>query len=112
MKNHAFFSDIDWNQIATCTHQAHFVPRVKGNEDTSCIDKLFTREGLACFIKKMQIFFLLYPADYFNCFRGFMSTKSFCHAPCFLQAQGACSWVGSRVAYHSAGGPIRRMTIQ
>lgn len=46
MKNHAFFSDIDWNQIAACTHQAHFVPRVKGNEDTSCIDKLFTREGL------------------------------------------------------------------
>ncbi len=27
-------------------HEAVFKPKVKGAEDTSCIDKLFTREGL------------------------------------------------------------------
>ena len=46
IKQHEFFADIDWEAIRTRTHQAVYIPRVKGAEDTSCIDKLFTREGL------------------------------------------------------------------
>ena len=46
LKRHEFFADIDWDAVAQRTHQAVYVPKVKGAEDTSCIDKLFTREGL------------------------------------------------------------------
>lgn len=46
LKAHPFFKDINWEAIATKTHDTEYKPRVKGFEDTSCIDKLFTREGL------------------------------------------------------------------
>jgi len=46
IKQHEFFADIDWAAIRTRTHSAVYIPKVKGAEDTSCIDKLFTREGL------------------------------------------------------------------
>lgn len=46
IKDHAFFKDIDWNAIRTQTHEAIYKPKVKGPEDISCIDKLFTKEGL------------------------------------------------------------------
>lgn len=46
IKAHPFFADIDWNQIATMSHETEFKPKVKGTEDTSCIDTLFTKEGL------------------------------------------------------------------
>lgn len=47
IRAHPFFADLDWSQIKTRTHKAVFIPNVKGTEDTSCIDQLFTREGLA-----------------------------------------------------------------
>lgn len=47
MKKHAFFADIDWEDIQTKAHEMPYKPKVKGPEDTSCIDKLFTKEGLA-----------------------------------------------------------------
>lgn len=46
MKDHEFFKDIEWKEIAQQTHEAIFKPKVKGPEDISCIDKLFTKEGL------------------------------------------------------------------
>ena len=46
IKDHPFFEDIDWNKIKTKTFETAFQPKVKGPEDVSCIDKLFTREGL------------------------------------------------------------------
>ena len=46
IKEHPFFADIDWNAIAKKTHDTVYKPRVRGAEDTSCIDKLFTKEGL------------------------------------------------------------------
>lgn len=46
IKEHPFFADVDWNQIAKKTHETVYKPRVRGAEDTSCIDKLFTKEGL------------------------------------------------------------------
>lgn len=46
LKEHPFFSDIDWNAVATKSHETVYKPKVRGVEDTSCIDKLFTKEGL------------------------------------------------------------------
>ena len=46
IKEHPFFSDIDWNAITKKTHDSTYKPRVRGAKDTSCIDKLFTKEGL------------------------------------------------------------------
>ena len=47
LKKHAFFNDVDWTLIANREHEMPYKPKVKGPEDTSCIDKLFTKEGLA-----------------------------------------------------------------
>ena len=47
LKKHPFFSDIDWGMIQRKEHEMPYKPKVKGPEDTSCIDKLFTKEGLA-----------------------------------------------------------------
>ena len=46
LRAHPWFADIDWQQISTMTHEAYYKPSVKGAEDVSCIDKLFTKEGL------------------------------------------------------------------
>jgi serine/threonine protein kinase SCH9 len=46
LKAHPFFEGIDWDKVATMTYETAFKPKVKGDEDVSCIDKLFTREGL------------------------------------------------------------------
>ena len=46
IRAHPFFSSIDWSQVGTKTHESAFKPKVKGPEDVSCIDKLFTKEGL------------------------------------------------------------------
>lgn len=46
LKKHPFFAGIDWTQIRAKTHETVYRPKVKGVEDTSCIDKLFTREAL------------------------------------------------------------------
>jgi serine/threonine protein kinase len=46
IKKHPFFDGIDWNLVAQRQHETVFKPKVRGAEDTSCIDKLFTKEGL------------------------------------------------------------------
>ena len=46
LRAHPWFSDINWEKVGTMTHEAIFKPKVKGKEDVSCIDKLFTKEGL------------------------------------------------------------------
>ena len=46
LKEHPFFAEIDWVKIREKTYDTAFKPKVKGAEDVSCIDKLFTREGL------------------------------------------------------------------
>ena len=46
LKRHPFFEEINWDQIAKMEYETAFKPKVKGAEDVSCIDKLFTREGL------------------------------------------------------------------
>ena len=46
LKEHPFFEGIDWKRISEMTFETAFKPKVKGDEDVSCIDKLFTREGL------------------------------------------------------------------
>lgn len=46
IRAHPFFSDMEWDKIATMTHKTVYKPKVKGVEDTSCIDTLFTKEGL------------------------------------------------------------------
>lgn len=46
LRQHPWFSDINWEKVSTMTHEAIFKPKVKGAEDVSCIDKLFTKEGL------------------------------------------------------------------
>lgn len=46
IKAHPFFENINWDQIATKEFETAYKPKVKGLEDVSCIDKLFTREGL------------------------------------------------------------------
>jgi hypothetical protein len=47
IRAHPFFADLNWEQIKNRTHKAVFIPKVRGKEDTSCIDQLFTKEGLA-----------------------------------------------------------------
>jgi serum/glucocorticoid-regulated kinase 2 len=46
LREHPFFSDINWKAISTKSHESVYIPKVRGLEDTSCIDKLFTKEGL------------------------------------------------------------------
>lgn len=46
LKKHEFFADIDWEKVSQKQHESAFTPKVKGPEDISCIDKLFTKEGL------------------------------------------------------------------
>jgi serine/threonine protein kinase len=46
IKEHPFFTGIDWELIQERKHDTVFKPRVRGQEDTSCIDKIFTKEGL------------------------------------------------------------------
>ena len=46
IKRHPFFQSINWEDIALQRHEPVFKPRVRGAEDVSCIDKLFTKEGL------------------------------------------------------------------
>lgn len=46
IRAHPFFADLDWSEVKNRTHRTVFVPRVKGIEDTSCIDQLFTKESL------------------------------------------------------------------
>lgn len=46
IRKHAFFADVNWDEIKTRSHKSVYRPTVKGPEDTSCIDKLFTKEGL------------------------------------------------------------------
>jgi len=46
LREHPFFESVDWKEVKNQTHEAGFKPKVKGPEDISCIDKLFTKEGL------------------------------------------------------------------
>lgn len=46
LKKHSFFADVDWDAIAAKEHEMPYKPKVRGPEDTSCIDKLFTKERL------------------------------------------------------------------
>ena len=46
IRAHPWFSDINWDKVKSMTHEAIFKPKVKGAEDVSCIDKMFTKEGL------------------------------------------------------------------
>ena len=46
IREHPFFRNVDWNLVREKNHDAIFKPNVKGAEDISCIDKLFTKEGL------------------------------------------------------------------
>ncbi len=46
LKQHPFFNDVNWEDVAKKEHEMPFKPKVRGPEDTSCIDKLFTKEGL------------------------------------------------------------------
>lgn len=41
---HPFFDDCDWSAIKEKTHSMPFKPKIKHAEDTSAIDKLFTKE--------------------------------------------------------------------
>ena len=44
LKNHAFFKDVDWEAVAHKAIPAPFKPIVKGERDTSNIDKQFLGE--------------------------------------------------------------------
>ena len=46
IKKHAFFNEVDWDAVQRKEHDMPFKPKVRGPEDTSCIDKLFTKERL------------------------------------------------------------------
>lgn len=46
LREHEFFADIDWKLVAEMKHEPYYKPKVKGEEDTSRIDKLFTKEPL------------------------------------------------------------------
>ena len=46
IRKHPFFKSINWAAVQKRTHKAKFVPKVKSQDDTSCIDELFTKEGL------------------------------------------------------------------
>ena len=47
IRSHPFFAGLNWDDIKRRKHKPVWVPRVKGPEDTSCIDKMFTGESLA-----------------------------------------------------------------
>lgn len=44
IKNHAFFKDVDWEAVAEKALAPPFKPSVKGEKDTSNIDKQFLGE--------------------------------------------------------------------
>lgn len=46
LKAHEFFKSVNWNKVENKLHETAYRPKVKGVEDISCIDKLFTKEGL------------------------------------------------------------------
>lgn len=46
IRAHPFFASINWQEVKSMTHEVAFRPKVRGAEDISCIDKLFTKEGL------------------------------------------------------------------
>lgn len=46
IRQHPFFENVNWEQVETRDHESPYRPKVKGPEDTSCIDKLFTKEGV------------------------------------------------------------------
>jgi|DEB0MinimDraft_12_1074336.scaffolds.fasta_scaffold39897_1 serine/threonine protein kinase len=46
LMEHPFFKSINWDDVAHMKHATAYKPKVKGAEDISCIDKLFTKEGL------------------------------------------------------------------
>ena len=41
---HPFFESVDWEAVKRKEHKMPFKPSIKGAEDTSAIDKLFTKE--------------------------------------------------------------------
>ena len=41
---HPFFESVNWDHVMRMEHTMPFKPKIKHAEDTSCIDKLFTRE--------------------------------------------------------------------
>ena len=47
IRDHPFFEGLDWEEIKLRKHKAPWKPRVRGPDDTSCIDTMFTREPLA-----------------------------------------------------------------
>ena len=47
IREHPFFAGLNWDDIKKRTHKAPFIPKTKGSDDTSCIDKMFTGENLA-----------------------------------------------------------------
>jgi hypothetical protein len=46
IRAHPFFAGLNWDEIRQRKHKAIFIPKVKGPEDTSCIDTMFTNESL------------------------------------------------------------------
>jgi serine/threonine protein kinase len=46
IQEHPFFKSVNWDDVQNVKHESAYQPKVKGAEDVSCIDKLFTREGL------------------------------------------------------------------
>lgn len=46
IKKHPFFQTVNWEDVKYQRHEPVFKPKVKGAEDVSCIDRLFTKEGL------------------------------------------------------------------
>lgn len=46
LRGHPFFADVNWDDVRIRRHETVYKPKVKGPEDTSCIDTLFTKEGL------------------------------------------------------------------
>ena len=43
---HEFFRSVNWDDVANVKHESAYKPKVKGAEDVSCIDKLFTKENV------------------------------------------------------------------
>ena len=46
IRKHPFFKSINWTAVKKKSHKAKFIPKVRAKDDTSCIDELFTKEGL------------------------------------------------------------------
>ena len=46
IRAHPFFAGLNWDDIKHRRHKAEWIPKVRGPEDTSCIDKMFTSEPL------------------------------------------------------------------